>query len=230
METWQKPPISFPLCIKAVVVNGQSTLGDVESSGGTSFAHVYPHIHRSHNPRYFARCFAIQSFSNRRKHVGPGIFKIWYAMGIALLSAIPDDLFQSLPLGFNHFFDGLLAIDKWSFRTYLHKFRHHMQPFRALVLYTVLPQDILCLMRDMPQTALDDYLDLIFLNHPEWMYRRLWSKETGGEIPWIPQYYSEKAGSMRRCNSRCQGPPPIRRRPSYTGWILSVPFRVLQSP
>jgi hypothetical protein len=84
-------------------------------------------------------------------------------MGIVPLSAIPDDLFQSLPLGLNHLLDGLLAIDKWPYRTYLQKLRHHMQPFRALVLYTVLPQDILCLVRDMPQTALDDYLDLMVI-------------------------------------------------------------------
>lgn len=67
---------SLSLCIKTVVVIGQSNLGYVERSGLAPLTHVYSHIYCPHNPLYFTCCLAIQSFFKCRKHVRPGIFKV----------------------------------------------------------------------------------------------------------------------------------------------------------
>jgi len=66
-------PFHTFLRIKAVIVIGESHLGDVESASNTPLAHIGPHIHGSHNPFYPARRFAIQPFFNRSEHVGTGI-------------------------------------------------------------------------------------------------------------------------------------------------------------
>ena len=66
----------IPLCIKAVVVIGQSNLCNIKRSGIAPLTHICPHIHRPHNPFYFTGCLAMQPFFDGCKHIWSGVFKI----------------------------------------------------------------------------------------------------------------------------------------------------------
>ena len=56
----KSPPMYSMSCIKTVVVISKSNLGNVQCPGSTPFAHIYPHVNRTHNSFYLTCRFAIE--------------------------------------------------------------------------------------------------------------------------------------------------------------------------
>lgn len=148
--------------IEAVVVVGQPDLRDIEPAVGAPLSDIDPHIHGSEEPLHPTCCLSLKAIGEGGKEIPSGILEIGHSRLASFLLAKGDHRLQALRFRGNHLQDDLFLLHPGADRTDLQNLAQNMKPVLALAghLFLVFPKDVLQLMGNMPETALEKERDL----------------------------------------------------------------------